>query len=151
MATFHKIIIGDSRKMTEVENESVHLCVTSPPYWKLKDYGNNDQIGQADNSYESYFTSITEVFRECVRVLTPDGKIAINIMPIFLSGKNSKFGRRITKTLLSDLEIFFYSLSNMYFHSLFIWDKRKAVRISSFGSYPSPTLNLRTNLPILFE
>lgn len=146
MGTFHKVVIGDSRRMTEVEDESVHLCVTSPPYWKLKDYGSEEQIGQADSSYESYFANITEVFRECVRVLAPDGKIAINIMPIFLSGKNSKFGRRVTKTVLSDLELFFDSLGSMYFHSLFIWDKRKAVRISSFGSYPYPS-NLFSSFP----
>ena len=45
MKTFHKIIIGDSRCMEDVPNESVHLIITSPPYWQLKDYGNGRQIG----------------------------------------------------------------------------------------------------------
>jgi DNA modification methylase len=39
------IIIGDSRKMKELKDESVHLIITSPPYWQLKDYGNGSQIG----------------------------------------------------------------------------------------------------------
>lgn len=39
MKTFHKVIIGDSRAMEQVADESVHLVVTSPPYWQLKDYG----------------------------------------------------------------------------------------------------------------
>jgi len=49
--TTHTCIIGDSRKMDEVEGSSVHLIVTSPPYWQLKDYGAKDQIGFND-SYE---------------------------------------------------------------------------------------------------
>jgi len=45
MKAWHKIIIGDSRWMNDVPDESVHLIVTSPPYWQLKDYGNGNQIG----------------------------------------------------------------------------------------------------------
>ena len=48
MMTHHKIIIGDSRNMIEVADESVHLVITSPPYWQLKDYGNGSQIGFGD-------------------------------------------------------------------------------------------------------
>ncbi len=53
MKTWHKIIIGDSRQMKEVPDESVHLIITSPPYWQLKDYGNGKQIGFND-TYEEY-------------------------------------------------------------------------------------------------
>lgn len=45
MKTSHRIIIGDSRQMKEVPDESVHLIITSPPYWQLKDYGDERQIG----------------------------------------------------------------------------------------------------------
>ena len=51
MSTGHRIIIGDSRRMREVPDGSVHLVVTSPPYWQLKDYGTEGQIGFHD-SYE---------------------------------------------------------------------------------------------------
>jgi site-specific DNA-methyltransferase (adenine-specific) len=44
MKTWHKIIISDSRRMKEVPDESVHLIITSPPYWQLKDYGNGKQL-----------------------------------------------------------------------------------------------------------
>ena len=81
-----------------------------------------------------------------MKKLAPDGKVVINIMPILLSGKSSRFGRRVTKTVLTDLESFFDSLGNMYFHSLYIWDKRKAVRFSSWGSYPHPP-NLLSSYP----
>lgn len=46
MKTHHKIIIGDARGMKEVADESVHLVITSPPYWQLKDYANGKQIGK---------------------------------------------------------------------------------------------------------
>ena len=82
----HKYILGDSRSMEEIPDESVNLVVTSPPYWNLKDYdGGGDEIGQGDSSYQEYLAGLFGVFRECTRVLTPDGKIAINIMPIFLT------------------------------------------------------------------
>ena len=53
----HKIIIGDSRKMAEIDDESVQLVVTSPPYWQLKDYGSKNQIG-FDDSYEDYINNL---------------------------------------------------------------------------------------------
>jgi len=56
--TKHLIINGDSRYMGELNDESVHLVITSPPYWQLKDYGTDDQIGFND-SYESYITHVT--------------------------------------------------------------------------------------------
>ncbi|UCH05856.1 MAG: site-specific DNA-methyltransferase [Candidatus Thorarchaeota archaeon] len=144
METSHLVVVGDSRRMDRVDNESVHLVVTSPPYWRLKEYGENGGIGQGSGSYEEYMHDICTVFRECVRTLVPDGKLVVNIMPILLSGKDSKFNRRVTKTVLTDLENFMTSLDNMYFHSLYIWDKRKAVRFSSWGSYPYPPNILST-------
>jgi site-specific DNA-methyltransferase (adenine-specific) len=132
--------------MDEVEDSSVHLVVTSPPYWKLKDYGEGQGIGQTAMTYDEYLSAICDVFQECVKKLLPDGKLIVNIMPILLTGKNTKFNRRVTKTVLPDLEKFMTSLGNMYFHSLYIWDKRKAVRFSSWGSYPYPP-NLLSTYP----
>lgn len=142
--TKHMVVIGDSRRMDLIPNESVHLVVTSPPYWQLKDYGNDHAIGQSSTTYEEYLESICDVFKECVRTLTPDGKLIVNIMPILLSGNQSKFNRRVTRTVLTDIEVFMESLGTMYFHSLYIWDKRKAVRFSSWGSYPYPPNFLST-------
>jgi site-specific DNA-methyltransferase (adenine-specific) len=53
MKTHHKIVNGDSRRMTELADNSVDLEITSPPYWQLKDYGTDNQIGFHDN-YERY-------------------------------------------------------------------------------------------------
>lgn len=139
----YKLYCGDSRKMKELKDESVNLVVTSPPYFDLKNYNNDDnhskkkQIG-SPKTYKEYLKNMNKVWEECVRVLTPDGKIAINIMPMFLSGKETHFERRITKTAILDIENFMESTGKMFLHSLFIWDKRKIVRFSSFGSYPYP-------------
>jgi len=146
-----RLYCSDSKNMKELIDSSVHLVITSPPYFDLKDYnGNNnhsskEQIG-GSLSYEQYIEDLNKVWSECVRVLTPDGKICINIMPVFLSGKETKFERRVTKTVITDIENFMYSTGEMYLHSLYIWDKRKIVRFSSFGSYPYPT-NMFSTFP----
>ena len=59
MSTKHILINGDSRHMSLIPKESVHLIVTSPPYWQLKDYGNNRQIGFND-TYEQYINKLTQ-------------------------------------------------------------------------------------------
>ena len=76
--TTHKIIIGDSRKMEELRDESVHLVITSPPYWQLKDYGVSCQIGFND-SYESYINNLNLVWDECHRVLHKGCRLCVNI------------------------------------------------------------------------
>jgi len=63
--TSHKIITGDSRQMTEIEDKSVHLVITSPPYWQLKDYGTEDQIGYND-SYEKYINNLNLVWKKVI-------------------------------------------------------------------------------------
>jgi len=63
MITYHKIIIGDSRNMEEIPDQSIHLIITSPPYWQLKDYGVENQIGFNDK-YESYINHLNLVWNE---------------------------------------------------------------------------------------
>lgn len=133
------VYIKDSSSMAEIEDNSVNLIVTSPPYWTLKNYDNhNDQIGFGSTTYEEYITSLNKVWSECIRVLSPDGKLCINIMPIFLSGKNAKYGRRATKLVITEIENYLESTNEMYLFANYIWDKRKITRFSSFGSYPYP-------------
>lgn len=140
-----KIYIGDSRNMKEVPDGSVQLVITSPPYGALKDYENDAQIG-LNQSYEDYINNLNEVWKECIRVLGPDGKLCINIMPLFESGNQTPFKRRVTHTVISDIEKFMDSTGEMFTFALYIWDKRKIVRFSSFGSYPYPT-NIFSTFP----
>jgi len=139
----------DARNMSELKDESVHLVITSPPYFDLKEYnGNNNHDNQvgAPKNYDEYLENLNAVWKECIRVLCPDGKLCINIMPIFLSGNETKFKRRVTKTVIADIERYLDSTGEMYLHSLYIWDKRKIVRFSSFGSYPYPP-NIFSTMP----
>ena len=70
------IVIGDSRRLSEVEDESVPFFITSPPYWNLKDYGNRGQIGQGD--YDAYLDDLA-VWRECYRCATDRAVLVINV------------------------------------------------------------------------
>lgn len=70
--------------MKQLESESVNCCVTSPPYWNLRDYKIKDQIGQED-TVEEYTQSIVEVFREVYRVLRNDGTLWLNVGDTYCS------------------------------------------------------------------
>lgn len=124
--------------MSEITDESVNLIITSPPYWNLKDYKSDNQIGFGSLTFTEYIDKLNNVWKECVRVLAPDGKLCINIMPILITGKDARFDRRETKLVLCDVEKFMESTNLMFQFGLYIWDKRKIVRFSSFGSYPYP-------------
>ncbi len=128
----------NSNNMSEIPDGSVNLIITSPPYWTLKDYDVDGQIGAGSNSYEYYIGELNKVWTECIRVLAPDGKICINIMPFLLTGKAARFERRETRLVLGDIEKFMDSTGCMFQFGLYIWDKRKIARFSSFGSYPYP-------------
>ena len=65
MKSHHTIIHGDSRQMNLLADSSVHLVVTSPPYWQLKDYGTENQIG----FHESYESSYPHAVPNCLNIL----------------------------------------------------------------------------------
>jgi DNA modification methylase len=73
-----KIIISDSRVMEEIDNESVDLIITSPPYWHIKDYGNPNQIGYGQTFHE-YLKDLYYVWKGCYRVLRNGSRLCINI------------------------------------------------------------------------
>lgn len=73
------VFTGDSRKLLRsLEKESIQCCVTSPPYWGLRDYAHTSQIG-AEPSPDRYVASLVEVFREVRRVLRQSGTLWLNI------------------------------------------------------------------------
>src|SRR5438270_2260524 len=74
--TGHRLHIGDARDLSWVPDTSVHLVVTSPPYWTLKEYapGNSNQLGHFDD-YEHFLSQLDRVWRECNRVLVGGGRI----------------------------------------------------------------------------
>ena len=83
----HRIIQGDCLEgLRTLPDASVHCCVTSPPYWGLRDYGHDGQIG-LEETPEAYVARMVEVFREVRRVLRGDGTCWINLGDTFASGK----------------------------------------------------------------
>lgn len=74
----NRVIIGDARVMDIVPDKSVELIVTSPPYWQIKDYGPDNQIGYND-TYTDYINNLNLVWAECFRVLKPGCRMCINV------------------------------------------------------------------------
>jgi site-specific DNA-methyltransferase (adenine-specific) len=99
--TFHRLIQADARNMPFVPDESVHLVVTSPPYWNLKRYNEGEgQLGHI-NDYESFLTELRKVFKECFRVLVPGGRLVCVVGDVCLSRR--QFGRHVVFPLHSDI------------------------------------------------
>lgn len=89
LETTHKIYFQDAINLKKLKDKTVHLVVTSPPYWKIKDYGNEEQIGYNDSLTE-YFDKLNAIWKECIRVLHPGCKICINIGDQFLRAIKNK-------------------------------------------------------------
>ena len=81
-----EIIVGDSRKvLASLPGGTVSTCITSPPYWGLRDYGVEGQIG-AELTIDAFIADLVAIFREVRRVLRPDGTLWLNIGDSFTSG-----------------------------------------------------------------
>lgn len=84
-----QIVSGDVReKLSSLPDEIVHCCVTSPPYWGMRDYGYRGQIG-AEETIEEYIANLVSCFREVRRVLRPNGTFWLNISNTYTSGGRS--------------------------------------------------------------
>ncbi|HOC40249.1 MAG TPA: DNA methyltransferase [Bacteroidales bacterium] len=138
MKTHHKIIIGDSRNMEEIADESIHLIVTSPPYWQLKDYGNENQIGYND-TYEEYINNLNLVWSECHRVLHKGCRLCINIGDEF--ARSVYYGRYKVIPIRTEIIKFCENYGFDYMGSI-IWQKVTTCNTTGgatiMGSYPYP-------------
>jgi len=138
MRTFHKIIIGDSKWMKEVSDESVHLIVTSPPYWQLKDYGSKKQIGFND-TYEEYINNLNLVWNECHRVLHKGCRLCINIGDQF--ARSVYYGRYKVIPIRTEIIKFCESVGFDYMGAV-IWQKVTTCHTTGgatvMGSFPYP-------------
>jgi len=134
----HKIIFGDSRSMTELADESVHLVVTSPPYWQLKDYGGKGQIG-FDDSYEDYVNNLNLVWKECERVLSKGCRLCVNIGDQF--ARAAYYGRYKVIPIRTEIVKMCEALGLDYMGAI-IWQKVTTCNTtggaSIMGSYPYP-------------
>jgi DNA modification methylase len=84
------VLVGDCRAiLRSLPSESVQCCVTSPPYWGLRDYGHANQIGQ-EATPELFVQTMVEVFREVRRVLKADGTCWLNLGDSYAAGKSGR-------------------------------------------------------------
>jgi len=99
--TYQRLINGDARDLSFLEDESIHLVVTSPPYWNLKRYNENtNQLGHI-NDYESFLSELEKVWREAFRILVPGGRLVCIVGDVCVSRR--KFGRHLVFPLHSDI------------------------------------------------
>ncbi|MCZ2132190.1 MAG: thermonuclease family protein [Bacteroidetes bacterium] len=136
--TKHTIINGDSRQMSDLKNESIHLITTSPPYWQLKDYGTENQIGFHDD-YETYINHLNLTWQECFRVLHKGCRLCINIGDQF--ARSTYYGRYKIIPIHSEI-IKFCEMIGFDFMGQIIWQKATTMNTSGgasiMGSYPNP-------------
>lgn len=136
--TMHKIVIGDSRQMIGVPDNSVQLIITSPPYWQLKDYGVNNQIGYND-SYEGYINNLNLVWNECYRVLDNGCRLCVNIGDQF--ARSVYYGRYKVIPIRTEIIKFCEAIGFDYMGAI-IWQKKTTSNTtggaSLMGSYPTP-------------
>jgi len=132
------IIIGDSRRMEELKDESVHLIITSPPYWQLKDYGNGSQIGFND-SYEDYINNLNLVWKECYRVLHKGCRLCVNIGDQF--ARSVYYGRYKVIPIREEIIKFCETIGFDYMGAI-IWQKVTTCNTTGgatiMGSFPYP-------------
>lgn len=138
MSTKHRVIIGDARKMLELEKHSVDLAVTSPPYWQVKHYGSKDEVGFHD-SYEEYINHLNLVWKEVYRVLDRGGRLCINIGDQY--ARSVYYGRYKVIPIRTEIIKFCETMGFDYMGAV-IWQKVATTHTSGgasiMGSYPYP-------------
>jgi site-specific DNA-methyltransferase (adenine-specific) len=102
--TTHRLHLGDARDLSWIPDSSVHLVVTSPPYWTLKEYapGNEDQMGHFGD-YDRFLSELDRVWRECKRILVGGGRICCLVGDVCIPRK--KGGRHYIVPLHSDIQV----------------------------------------------
>ena len=136
--TNHTLITGDSRNLSLMPDKSVHLIITSPPYWQLKDYGSDKQIGFHD-SYEDYINNLNMVWSECNRILHDGCRLCVNIGDQF--ARSVYYGRYKVIPIRTEIIRFCESIGMDYMGAI-IWQKQTTMNTTGggavMGSFPYP-------------
>lgn len=119
--TSHRLIHRDTRSLSFIPDESVHLAVTSPPYWSLKRYNENpSQLGHITD-YELFLSELNKVWKEAYRVLVPGGRLVCVVGDVCLSRR--EHGRHLVMPLHADIivacrKIGFDNLNPIIWHKI---------------------------------
>lgn len=150
MDYINKVYFKDARKMTELPDNSIHLIITSPPYFNIKDYSldgyqkkqktkkEKGQIGDILD-YREYIEEMTIIWKECERVLKANGKLAVNtpLMPMLKKNLDTHYNRHIFN-INSDIENSILTKTNLFLLDIYIWNRTNPSKKLMFGSYPYP-------------
>ena len=124
--------------MSELKDNSVHLAITSPPYWQLKDYGSANQIGY-NNNYENYINNLNLAWKECHRVLHDGCRLCINIGDQF--ARAVYYGRYKVIPIRTEIIKFCETIGFDYMGAI-IWQKVTTSNTTGgatiMGSFPYP-------------
>ena len=125
-----QLIVGDARDMTDLADNSVALVVTSPPYFAGKAYEEALGQGHVPATYLDYLQQLRDVFAECVRVLEPGGRIAVNV---------ANLGRRPYRSLSADVTTILQDDLRMLMRGEVLWVKQRgAAGNCAWGSFQRP-------------
>lgn len=176
LQTSQTIYIGDSRDLSMIPDESVHLILTSPPYWNIKEY--NDQAGQLGHidNYQVFLEQLDKIWSDCYKKLVVGGRMVINVGDVLLSRRENGYHKVIP--LHSDIQvrcekigfdnlapIFWYKIGNANFEAgggakflgkpyepngIIKHDVEYILMLRKNGGYRKPTLEQR-RLSIISE
>jgi DNA modification methylase len=125
-----RLIVGDARHMSDVADNSVALVVTSPPYFAGKAYEQALGHGHVPATYLDYLQQLRDVFAECVRVLEPGGRIAVNV---------ANLGRRPYRSLSADVTAILQDDLRLLMRGEVLWIKQRgAAGNCAWGSFQRP-------------
>lgn len=136
--------------MDKVDSNSVHCIITSPPYFSIKDYSKDgrqekkhskkkkSQIGDI-TKFDQYINKLLKVWKECERVLVPNGKIIINtpLMPMLKRDMNTHFTRDIFD-INAEVQQSILKNTSLHLMDTYIWNRTNPSKKLMFGSYPYP-------------
>lgn len=146
-----KVFYKDARNMEEIPDGVVDLVLTSPPYFNIKDYSKDGwqkrqhsekipgQIGDISD-YDTYISELLKVWKECERVLKPNGKLVINtpLMPMLKRELNTHYNRHIFDINADIQHSILKNIKNIFLYDVYIWNRTNWSKKLMFGSYPYP-------------
>lgn len=144
------VYFKSSTDMKEISDNSVDLIITSPPYFNIKDYSldgyqelkhstKKDMDMGAFNSFDEYIKGLLKVWKECERVLKPNGKLCINVplLPMIKKEFSTHYNRDIFD-LQSSIQNSILKHTHLYLMDLYVWNRTNSSKKLMFGSYPYP-------------
>ncbi len=140
--TVQRVYVKQAQSMTELEDDSVHLAITSPPYFNAKLYSQNPAEGDLGNIHalDQWYREIEKVWREVYRVLQPGRKFFLNIMNLPVKDGSSYRTLNLTGQTIDLCEKI-----GFIFKRDIVWHKTNGVR-AHFGTYPYPGGILLNNM-----